>query len=135
GMMSLESGQPVLDVRRVADLAGLAVADDIEPDLDLPEDDLVDGLRERSVELGRFVRLAPLLAKQEIEDRRRARQAADVSRQDRVRAAQHRVNSFQAADTARPVLSMNAAAASRAGAARRRARGRASCVGCPGSSK
>src|SRR5690606_32734397 len=41
GMMAFEPREPILDVRRVADLADLAVADDVETDLDLPRHDLV----------------------------------------------------------------------------------------------
>ena len=38
--IAVEAGQAVLDVGGVADLAHLAVADDVDADLDLPADDL-----------------------------------------------------------------------------------------------
>ena len=48
--MSFESREPVLYIRRVADLAHLAVAYDVDADLDLSAHDVVDGRADRIVE-------------------------------------------------------------------------------------
>ena len=84
-----EAGEAVLDVGGVADLAGLAVADDVDADGDLVGDDLGDRPGDLAIEFGMIVRLLLVLLHQQIDQRLRPRQAADVGRQDAVRAELH----------------------------------------------
>ena len=86
--VAIEAGQPVLDVGRVADLAHLAVADDVDADLDLLADDFRDRVGDHLLGVRRH-RSAVLMGEQHVGDRLRARQAADVGREYAVDAAQH----------------------------------------------
>ena len=88
-ILAAEAGEAILDVGRVADLAGLAVADDIDADGNLMRDDVGDRLVDLAVEFGMVVRLVLVLLHQQIDQRLRPRQAADMGRQDAVRAEFH----------------------------------------------
>jgi hypothetical protein len=72
----------VADVRGVADLAHLAVVDDVYSALHLPVDHLLYGTAHGAIE-GRLIEgLITVLRKQQIHDRLRPRQAARVRRQN-----------------------------------------------------
>ncbi len=86
----VEAGDAVLDVGRVADLAHLAVTDEIDAGLNLAAHDLGDAVPNRA-RSRRGVRDGALLAgEQHVGDGLRAGQAADVRRQDPVDARVHR---------------------------------------------
>jgi len=89
--LAAEAVEAVLHVIDEADLALLAVADDVDPRRDL----LFDGLDHRSRHPGfvggALLRRARLEAgQQHLPEVRGARQAADVGREDASRAALHR---------------------------------------------
>ena len=69
--IAVESGQPMADVGGVADLAHLAVADDVEPGVVLQPDDLVDALlqRRRRTATGRCF-VTAILGEQQVDDLR-----------------------------------------------------------------
>ena len=73
-----EAGQPVGDIGRIADLAGLAVADDVDAAIDLPLDRVGDGAAHDPIELGRIDRGALLAPLQQRDHRVAARQAAHM---------------------------------------------------------
>ena len=87
--LAAETGEALLDVGRVADLAGLAVTDDIDADRHLVRDDLAHRLRDLAIEIGMIVGLVLILLHQQIDQRLRPRQAADMGRQDAIRAELH----------------------------------------------
>ncbi len=87
--VAIEAGDAVLDVGRVADLAHLAVADDVDADLDLAAHDVGDRVADRARAAGAVMRRSLVTREQDVRDRLRARQAADVRRQDPVGARAH----------------------------------------------
>src|SRR5438132_1344390 len=92
-------------VGRVADLALLAVVDDVYPGLDLPTDDVADGAAHARVERA-GVRHVPRVER--LERGRQVlgpRKAAGVCRQDAVGAELHRRESPRAPEVIRPTLS------------------------------
>ena len=91
--LAAEAGEPLLDVGGIADLAGLAVADDIDADRDLVGDDVGHRLGRLAVEFRMIVRLVVILLHQQIDQRLRPRQAADVRRQDAIGAEFHAISS------------------------------------------
>ena len=88
-MVARESGEPVLDVGGVADLARLAVADDVDARGDLLGDGVGDAGRDGGVESGAVVRLAAVFLVEQLDDLGAARQAADVGREDPLGAEFH----------------------------------------------
>src|SRR4051812_16380982 len=77
------------DVRRIADLAGLAVADDVDADFRLLRDDIVDARLHRRIECRLVVRLTTVLGEEKIDDFLRPRQAAHVRRENPICARFH----------------------------------------------
>ena len=77
------------DVGGVADLAGLAVADDVDSGGDLLRDHILDTTPHGGIELGLVVRFAAILGEEEIDDLLRPRQAAHVRGQDPFRTPLH----------------------------------------------
>ena len=87
--IAFESGEAVADVGGVADLAGFAVADDVDAALFLLLHGLADRAAHRFLEF-RFVDwFAAVLREKQIDDVLRAGQAADVRGQNAVRARFH----------------------------------------------
>jgi hypothetical protein len=78
-----ESVHPLLDVRRIADLARLAVVDDGDAGLDLPANDLLDGVGDASIEA--VDRLTAVAADEQVGEIGRPRQAAGVGGRDATR--------------------------------------------------
>ena len=76
--VALESGDPVLDVGGVADLAHFAVADHVHPGLALFRHDRVHGLGQQRVPRRRLHALALLFGENHFRYRLRAGKAADV---------------------------------------------------------
>jgi hypothetical protein len=89
--LTAEAGEPVLDVGGIADLAGLAVADDVEADLGLAPDDVTHGPGDDAREFRLIVRLAAVLAQQQRDRVVRPRQAADVGGENAVPTCLHDV--------------------------------------------
>ena len=87
--LAAEPGQPLVHIGRIADLARLAVADDIDADRHLARHDVGDRLAHLRGELGSVVRLVAILLDQQLHQRLRPRQAADMRRQDAVCAELH----------------------------------------------
>ena len=84
GVTELEPAQAMADVRRVPDLAHLAVADDVDPGLDLTGHAIGDGGPDDPVEL-RALDLAPVvLGEDDIHDVVGPREAPDVGGEDAV---------------------------------------------------
>jgi len=88
--IAAEARKAVGNVGRVADLAGLAVADDVDAGLDLAADDVGDGAGDHRRRRARVADLAPLAPEQHVGHRLGARQAADVGREDAPAAGPHR---------------------------------------------
>ena len=72
------------DVGGVADLAHLAVADDIEPGVVLPTNDLVHGLLQQVIEQSSVVLVTAILREQHVDNLPRSRKAADVCGEDAI---------------------------------------------------
>ena len=85
--VALEAGDAVLDVGGVADLAHLAVADQVHAGLHLPRHHVVDRMREDGLRIR--LRFALLPAEDEVGDRLGTRQAAHVRGEDAVGAGVH----------------------------------------------
>ena len=84
-----EAGEPVVHIGRVADLAGLAIADDVDADLGLPLDDIEHRLPDCPVEF-RGVVGGPAFARLEQPHHRLgARQAADMGGENPLLAGFH----------------------------------------------
>ena len=79
--VAIKSRVAILDVGGVADLAHLAVADDVDADRDLALDRRGDRIRDSAVECRRVVRLALFLGDEQRRHVRRTRQAAHMRRQ------------------------------------------------------
>src|ERR1700761_4677801 len=77
-----ETREPILDVSGVAGLRHLAVINDVQPRLELPVDDELDSARHPLVESGRVERQPVLPTEHELLELVRARQTADVSREE-----------------------------------------------------
>ena len=84
-----DTGQPMADIKGVGDLAELAVADAVDAGRDLFSDDVVDRGRQTGVERRLLDRPPGLARFQELEQVGRARQAADMRRQDAFAAVFH----------------------------------------------
>lgn len=84
-----EAREPVLDVRGVADLAGLAIAHYIDAGRNLPLHLSVDGFPHGAIEICAVVGLASLLAQEHLDHGRAAGEAAHVRREDALRAELH----------------------------------------------
>ena len=84
-----KAAEPVLHVGRIADLAGLAVADRVDADIDLPLHDIGDRLLHGAIEHGRVEGHAVFALLQKRNDRVAARQTADVRRQNSFLARLH----------------------------------------------
>ena len=74
------------DVGGVADLARLAVADDVDASVDLPLHGVVHAALYSFVERGRIDHFIAILREQQVEDLVRSRQAPDVRGEDPVEA-------------------------------------------------
>ena len=74
----------------VTDLAGLAVADDVDAGIDLPLDDVQHGLADATIELSGVDRPAVFTLFEQMQHRVGARQAADMGRQNPLLARFHR---------------------------------------------
>jgi hypothetical protein len=74
----------------VTDFAGLAVADDVDADIDLPLDDVLHGLPDATIELCGIDTPAVLTFFEQMQHRVAPRQAADMGRQNPVLAGFHR---------------------------------------------
>ena len=85
-----DAGEPVADVKGVGDLAELPVADAVDAGRHLLLHDLVHRGGETGVERGLLDRPAGLARLEEFEQVGRARQTADVGRQDALGAVFHR---------------------------------------------
>jgi hypothetical protein len=70
------------DVGRVADLRHLAVADEVDPRVDLVLDPLLDGRADHALVLGAIDVLALVLGPDLVDDVLGARKAADMRGQD-----------------------------------------------------
>src|SRR6516164_6545168 len=77
------------DVGRIADLAHLAIADDVDADLDLAAHDLRYRFRNDRVVPRDITRLLPLAREEQVRHRLTAGQAADVGGEDAARARAH----------------------------------------------
>ena len=88
-MVPRESRESVLDVRRVADLARLAVADDVDAGRDLLRTASSTPAAIGGVERRAVVRLAAVFLVKQLHDLAAARQAANVRRQDPLGAESH----------------------------------------------
>ncbi len=88
-MVPGESRQTVLDVRGVADLARLAVADDVDVGGDLLGHGVGDAGRDCGIEGCTVVRLVAVFLVEQPDELAAARQAADVGRQDPLCAESH----------------------------------------------
>src|SRR5580692_6037089 len=89
GLVTGESGKAVRDIGRVAGLRHLAVIDDVDADIGLAANDVDDSLPGQAVEFGLVIRLALVLAHQELAQLGRPRQAPDMGRQNAVLAGLH----------------------------------------------
>jgi len=78
----LEATQAVADERRVADLAHLAVGDDVDAGVDLMLDAVLDRRPDDALVLVTVDHLAAILGEDLVDDVLRARQAADVRGED-----------------------------------------------------
>ena len=87
--VAAEPGQAPRDVGGVADLAHLAVADQVDADLHLPTHHLGHGRGNDGVVASVVTRLFALAREQHLRHGLAARQAADVRRQDPVDASAH----------------------------------------------
>ena len=85
-----KAGQAIVHIGGVADLAGLAVADDIDAGIDLPLDDVQHGLPDATIERHGVERPAVLTRFEQMQHRVAARQAADMGRQNPLLARFHR---------------------------------------------
>ena len=72
-------------VGRVADLAHLAVADEVDPGIDLVRDSVGDRRAHDALELGVVDRAAVVLSEHDVDDLLGPREAADVCGQHRQR--------------------------------------------------
>jgi hypothetical protein len=88
--LALEASEAFHDVAKEARLALLAVRDDVNADLGLPAHDLTDGLAHQPSVRIAIVRLRSVLGRQDGDEGVRPRQAADVRREDPLRAPLHR---------------------------------------------
>src|SRR5689334_2086301 len=88
-MMTRESREPIFDVGGIADLARLAVADDVDARRDLLRDGVGDAVHDGGVEVSGLELLTAVLFVQESDDLAAARKAADVRRQDPLGARSH----------------------------------------------
>ena len=88
-IMARESRQSVLDVGGVADLARLAVADDVDAGRDLLRHGVGHAGRDRGIERRTVVRLAAVFFVKQVDDLAAARKATHVSRQDPLGAESH----------------------------------------------
>jgi len=84
-----KAGETILDVRRVADLAGLAIADNIDADGDLTRDYVGDGLVRLAGEFRSVVGVAVVLLDQQVDQGLRPWQTANMGCQDAVGAESH----------------------------------------------
>ena len=84
-------GQAVGDISGIAGLRHLPVIDDVDADRSLAADDVDDRLAHQPVERVLVIRLALILAHQHLPQLGRARQAADMGRQDAVLTRLHRI--------------------------------------------
>ena len=89
GELAAEAVEPILDVGRVADLAGLAVADDVEPDIGLALDNIRNRAPHHAIELGLVIGFAAVLAEQQRDRVVRPRQAADVGGENSIGTVFH----------------------------------------------
>jgi len=76
--IAAESRQAVLNICRVADLRGFAVADNIDADLDLPANDAGYPLRHHAIKLGAIIRLVFFALKKQVNDSLASGQTPDV---------------------------------------------------------
>ena len=86
--IAIEAREPVLDIGGVADLAHLAVADDVHADFDLLADDVDDRIGDHAIGVWRNGAVA-LAGEQHVGDSLRARQAADMRGEYPVGASKH----------------------------------------------
>ena len=84
-----EAGEAVAHVGRVADLAHLAIADDIHAGVHLAEGHFADGAGHHGVEFGLVVILPAVLGEELVDDVLGARHAADVGGEDALAALLH----------------------------------------------
>ncbi len=87
--VDLEAAEAILDVAEEADLAHLAVGDDVDARLDLLLDAILDRSGDLAVERFGVVRAVVLALLHDVEQRMRPGQAADVRRENAVRALLH----------------------------------------------
>ena len=85
-----KAGQAIVHIGGVTDLAGLAVADDIDADIDLPLDDVQHGLPNATIELHGVESPAVLAFFEQMQHRVAPRQAADMRCQNSLLARFHR---------------------------------------------
>ena len=85
-----KAGQTIAHIGGVTDFAGLAVADNVDADIDLPLDDVQHGLPNAAIELHSIDRPAVLTLFEQLQHRVARRQAADMGRQNPVLARFHR---------------------------------------------
>src|SRR5262245_47013803 len=102
--LAAEAVESVLDVGRVPDLAGFAVADHVEADIDLALDDVGDGAAHHAIEFGLVIGLATVFAQQQRDRVVGPRQAADVGSENPLAAHFHECPAFEARDTSRHPL-------------------------------
>ena len=88
-MFALEPGEPMPDVSRIADLALLAIARDIDAHLDLFPDHIFHRALHNRFELGGVHRLPAILREDQIHHILRSRQAADMGGENAVRTQLH----------------------------------------------
>src|SRR5580700_894457 len=88
-ILAAEAGQTVLDIGRVADLARLAVADNVDANRNLAGDDIGHRLAHLAVKIRVIVVLALILLDQQLDHRLRPRQTADMGRQNAIGAEFH----------------------------------------------
>ncbi len=84
-VVELEAGQTVAHVCRIADLAHLAVADEVDPGVDLVRDSVGDRRAHDTLELGVVDRAAVVLSEHDVDNLLGPREAADMCRQHRQR--------------------------------------------------
>lgn len=95
--IAAETGEPVFDVRGVADLARLAIAHHVDAGRNLPLDVGIDGVPHRAVEVRTIVRLAALLTHEPVYDCRAAGEAADVCGENAIGAELHEKTGYRLA--------------------------------------
>jgi hypothetical protein len=84
-VVELEPGQAVAHVCRVANLAHLAVADEVDPGIDLVRDSVGDRCAHDALELGVVDRAAVVLSEHDVDDLLGPREATDMCGQHRQR--------------------------------------------------